>query len=46
MITTPPHAGKVPSESAAKQEAPEIALMAFQPVVETIENTTTSKLPQ
>lgn len=46
MIMTPPHAGKVPLESAAKQEAPEIALMAFQPVVETIENTTTSKLPQ
>jgi hypothetical protein len=43
---TPAHCGNLPSESAYRTEAPEILLTAFHPVVETILNTTTSKLPQ
>ena len=46
IITTPAQGGSVPFDTAARQDAPEIELMAFQPVVDIMENTTTSKLPQ
>jgi hypothetical protein len=36
----------LPSERAVRTEAPEMLLMAFQPVVETIEKMTTRRLPQ
>lgn len=45
-MITPAQLGTVPSDSAARQEAPEMALIAFQPVVDTIEKITTSRLPQ
>jgi hypothetical protein len=46
IMMTPAHCGHFPSERAAKTEAPDIELMAFHPVVETIEKTTTRRLPQ
>lgn len=46
MMSTPAHCGHRPSDRAASTDAPEMLLMAFQPVVETTENTTTRRLPQ
>ena len=46
IMSTPAHCGHLLSDRAASTEAPEMLLMAFQPVVETIENTTTRRLPQ
>jgi hypothetical protein len=46
MMITPAHSGQLPLESAYRTDAPEIELMAFQPVVEAIENTTTKRFPQ
>jgi len=46
IISTPAHCGHLPSDKAARTEAPEMLLIAFQPVVETMENTTTRRLPQ
>jgi hypothetical protein len=46
IIMTPAQAGSVPFDAAAKHEAPDIELIAFHPVVEIIEKTTTSRLPQ
>jgi hypothetical protein len=45
-MSTPAHCGHLLSDNAASTEAPEMLLMAFQPVVETIEKTTTRMLPQ
>lgn len=46
MMMTPAQAGSAPFESAARHEAPEMELTAFQPVVEMREKTTTSRFPQ
>jgi len=46
IMRTPAHWGHLPSERAVRTEAPEMLLMAFQPVVETIEKMTTRRLPQ
>lgn len=46
MMTTPAQVGNCPCDIAARHEAPEIELMAFQPVVEIMEKTTTRMLPQ
>ena len=46
MISTPAHCGHFPSDNAANTEAPDMLLMAFQPVVETMEKTTTRRFPQ
>lgn len=46
MMMTPAHIGTLPFDNALSTEAPEIELMAFQPVVAIIEKTTTSMLPQ
>lgn len=46
MMITPPQAGNAPWDSAARQEAPEIALIAFHPVVEIRLKMTTRQLPQ
>jgi hypothetical protein len=45
-MITPAHIGHLPSDTAYRTDAPEIELMAFQPVVDTIENTTTRRFPQ
>ncbi|KAF7185522.1 hypothetical protein HII31_13146 [Pseudocercospora fuligena] len=44
-MITPAHAGRAPPE-AARQEAPEMELIAFQPVVEIKEKATHRQLPQ
>lgn len=46
IMMTPAHAGSAPSDKAARQEAPEMAFIAFHPVVDIMENTTTRRLPQ
>jgi hypothetical protein len=46
MMITPAHVGHLPSERALRTEAPEIELMTFHPVVDTIEKTTTRRFPQ
>lgn len=46
IMITPAHWGQFPFDRAARTDAPDIELIAFQPVVDTIENMTTSKLPQ
>ena len=46
IIKTPAHWGHLPSERAVRTEAPEMLFIAFQPVVETMEKTTTRRLPQ
>ena len=46
MMSTPAHCGHLLSDNAASTEAPDMLLIAFQPVVETMENTTTRRLPQ
>ena len=46
IIKTPAHCGHLPSDRALRTEAPEMLLIAFQPVVETMEKTTTRRLPQ
>ena len=46
IINTPAHCGHFPSDRALRTEAPEMLLIAFQPVVETMEKTTTRRLPQ
>lgn len=46
MTITPAHVGNLPSDRAWRTDAPEIELIAFQPVVAIMEKTTTSMLPQ
>jgi hypothetical protein len=46
MMITPTQVGHEPPERAYNTEAPEMELIAFQPVVETIEKMTTRRLPQ
>jgi hypothetical protein len=46
MIITPAQVGHFPSERALRTTAPEIELIAFQPVVATIEKMTTRMFPQ
>jgi hypothetical protein len=43
---TPAQVGNFPSNNALSTEAPEMELIAFQPVVAIIEKMTTSMLPQ
>lgn len=46
MRMTPAQMGHFPSDRALSTDAPEIELIAFQPVVAIIENITTSMFPQ
>jgi len=46
IMSTPAQSGNLPSDRAVSTEAPEMLLIAFQPVVDTMENTTTRRLPQ
>lgn len=46
MMITPAQVGHRPSERAFSTAAPEMELIAFQPVVATMEKTTTRRLPQ
>lgn len=46
IIRTPAHCGHFPSERASSTDAPEMELIAFHPVVDTMEKTTTRRLPQ
>jgi hypothetical protein len=46
MMITPAQVGHLPFDNALRTEAPEMELIAFQPVVATMENMTTSMLPQ
>lgn len=46
MMITPAHWGHLLSDRAARTDAPEMELMTFQPVVDTIEKTTTRRFPQ
>lgn len=46
MIMTPPHSGSVPLDKAERQEAPEMELTAFHPVVDIRLKITQIRLPQ
>jgi len=45
-MSTPTQSGHFLSDKAVSTEAPEMLLMAFQPMVDTMENSTTRRLPQ